>query len=99
MRPLPAIYAPTPEARQRVYDAIYAQGWSITGDPRPIIDAWDAVLCASGNRIGPYVVLGSYRPRSFCFAFNPREYTLVNSPAHLVAYCKTLGTDRPHVRP
>ncbi len=93
-RPLPMIYAPTGAARRRVVDAIYAANWRLGVLTRTQVDSGprgtpeDAIEC-------PYIILhdglfGVIKDTSWW-----SSHTLVNSPSHLIAYCKTLGPRAP----
>ncbi len=96
-RPLPIIHVPTGAARRQVIDAIYAAGWQLSCCSRK-----EAESDLSDDRAKHYPYLIQ---EDGVFYWTTRTHqeggtaTLVNSPAHLVAYCKTLDDRAPRKRP
>ncbi len=95
IRPFPMIHAPTGAARRQVIDAIYVQGWRLGGIPRPDMEVYltDKAVARYGSDL---IVQGG---AGFSFDNARTGRTMVNSPAHLIAYCKTLGDRAPKVYP
>ncbi len=97
-RPMPALYAPTAALRRKVIDAIYAQGWRLGELTRKQVD--EGARGTPEDPIkNPYVGLFGGRFGVISLSYPRGHLTLVNSPAHLVAYCKTLGAASPKVQP
>ncbi len=96
VRPYPMIHAPTGAARRQVIDAIYAQGWRIAADTRPEVERF--LTDASVAQFGSDLIIQINGSFYFDKTRDGRR-TMVNSPAHLIAYCKTLGDRVPKVYP
>lgn len=88
-RPFPMIHAPTAAARHKVLDVIYAQGWRLSGMPRSQVNEF-----VTDDRAHQYPMIAQHG-EVFYFVKERVNRTMVNSPSHLISYCKTLGDRAP----
>lgn len=81
-KPLPIVSARSGPEREKVLDAIYAAGWAINGNTR---------ARGAGSDFATYIYLETNSWFYYCSIDSfPQGYTLVNSPTHLIAYCRSL---------
>lgn len=104
MKPLPAIYCPTLNSKLVVIKIIYQHRWQF-GPYATCEKGIEIVTQYHDKNSRPYIALSAdgffwlNKKHSDNGPCGPIGGTLVNSPAHLIVYCLTLGARGPKVFP